>query len=94
MPARRTWPGRPKTCWRFWVAEDEAPGSGAMIARLRRLGRVLAIISLLFGGLFVVLARKSASSGEAGEVAGALFWVAAVLQFALAFVLLWRGRRG
>lgn len=76
------------------MAEDKAPGSGAMIARLRRLGRVLAFISLAFGGIFVVLARKSAAAGEAGEVATALFWVAAILQFALAFVLLWRGRRG
>lgn len=65
-----------------------------MIARLRRLGRVLALIALLFGGVFVVLARRSASAGEAGEVASGLFWVAALLQFGLAFVLLWRGRRG
>jgi hypothetical protein len=72
----------------------EMPGSGEMIARLRRLGRVLAFISLLFGGIFVVLARKSAAGGEAGEVATGLFWAAALLQFGLAFVLLWRGRRG
>ena len=76
------------------MAEDENPGSGEMIARLRRLGRVLALISLVFGGLFVVLARRSAGSGEMADFASALFWVAAVLQFALAFVLLWRGRRG
>ncbi len=76
------------------MAEEEAPGSGAMIARLRRLGRVLALISLLFGGLFVVLARRSAGAGGVGDVAGVLFWVAAALQFALAFVLLWRGRKG
>jgi hypothetical protein len=76
------------------MAENDPATSGAMIARLRRLGRVLAGISLLFGGIFVVLARKSAAAGEAGAVATALFWVAAVLQFALAFVLLWRGRRG
>lgn len=69
-------------------------GSGEMIARLRRLGRIMALLSLAFGGLFVVLARRSAATGENGEVASALFWVAAMLQFALAFVLLWRGRRG
>ena len=77
---------------------DEAPESGAMIARMRRLGRVLAVLSLAFGGAFVVLARRSAAAGVAGnsgaEVASALFWGAAVLQFALAFVLLQRGRRG
>jgi hypothetical protein len=76
------------------MADEDQPGSGEMIARLRRLGRVLAFISLLFGGLFVMLARRSAASGEAGEVATALFWVAAILQFGLAFLLLWRGRRG
>lgn len=76
------------------MAEEEAPGSGVMVARLRRLGRVLAALSLVFGGLFVVLARRSAGSGDMGDAASALFWVAAVLQFALAFVLLWRGRRG
>ena len=76
------------------MAEDDAPGSGEMVARLRRLGRVLALISLLFGGLFVVLARRSAALGDTGQVASALFWVGAILQFALAFVLLWRGRRG
>ncbi|WP_310475496.1 hypothetical protein [Sandarakinorhabdus sp.] len=70
-----------------------------MITRLQQLGRVLAFISLLFGGAFVVLARRSAATGENGEVASVLFWVAAVLQFALVFVLLWRrlprgGRRG
>ncbi len=76
------------------MADGEPPvGSGAMIARLRRVGRVLAILSLLFGGAFVVLARRSASA-SGGDIASALFWVAAVLQFALAFVLLWRGRRG
>ncbi len=69
-------------------------GSGEMIARLRRLGRIMALLSLAFGGLFIVLARRSAATGENGEVASALFWVAAMLQFALAFVLLWRGRRG
>jgi hypothetical protein len=73
---------------------DDTPGSGAMIARLRRLGRVLAFISLFFGGVFVVLARRSSDAGESGEVATALFWGAAILQFGLAFVLLWRGRRG
>lgn len=77
----------------------EMPGSGEMIARLRRLGRVLAFISLFFGGVFVVLARRSGAAGESGEVATALFWGAAILQFALAFVLLWprllkTGRRG
>ncbi len=76
------------------MAEDGATGSGDMVARLRRLGRVLALISLVFGGLFVVLARRSAALGEPGQVASALFWVGALLQFALAFVLLWRGRRG
>jgi len=76
------------------MAEEQPPGSGAMIARLRRLGRVMALIALVFGGLFVVLARRSAGSGEMADFASALFWVAAVLQFALAFVLLWRGRRG
>ncbi len=65
-----------------------------MIARLRRLGRVLAVLSLLFGAMFVMLARRSAATGESGAVAGVLFWVAAGLQFALAFVLLRRGRRG
>ena len=74
--------------------DDTAPGSGAMIARLRRLGRIMALLSLAFGGVFVVLARRSAAAGANGEVASGLFWVAAVLQFALAFVLLWRGRRG
>ena len=69
----------------------EMPGSGEIIARLRRLGRIMAILALAFGGVFVVLARRSAA---AGEVASILFWVAAVLQFALACVLLWRGRRG
>jgi hypothetical protein len=72
----------------------EMPGSAEMIARLRRLGRVLAFISLLFGGIFVVLARRSSAAGENGEIATVLFWGAAILQFALAFVLLWRGRRG
>jgi hypothetical protein len=76
------------------MAEEDAPTTGAMIARLRRLGRVLAFISLLFGGIFVMLARRSAGIGETGEVAKLLFWAAAVLQFALAFLLLWRGRRG
>ncbi|MBU6165829.1 MAG: hypothetical protein KGQ52_06815 [Alphaproteobacteria bacterium] len=76
------------------MAEEEAPGSGAMVARLRRLGRVLALISLLFGGLFVVLARRSAALGDNGEIASALFWVGALLQFALAFMLLRRGRKG
>lgn len=72
----------------------EEPGSGEMIARLRRLGRIMALLSLAFGGVFVVLARKSGASGESGEIAAGLFWAAAILQFALAFVLLWRGRRG
>lgn len=76
------------------MAEEQPPGSGEMIAQLRRLGRIMAILSLAFGGVFVVLARRSAAAGENGEVASGLFWVAAVLQFALAFVLLWRGRRG
>ena len=65
-----------------------------MIALLRRLGRIMAILALAFGGVFVVLARRSAGSGENSEIASGLFWVAAVLQFAVAFVLLWRGRRG
>ncbi|WP_439546377.1 hypothetical protein [Sandarakinorhabdus sp.] len=69
-----------------------ADRSGRLIGRLRWLGRVLAILSLLFGAAFVVLARRSA--GAAGGIPSALFWVAAVLQFGLAFVLLWRGRRG
>jgi hypothetical protein len=69
---------------------EEPPSSGDIIARLRRLGRIMAMLSLAFGGVFVVLARRSAGS----EIASGLFWVAAVLQFALAFVLLWRGRRG
>jgi len=34
---------------------DDMPGSGEMIARLRRLGRVMAILALAFGGAFVVL---------------------------------------
>ena len=80
------------------MAEEPSPGvdqgSGELIARLRRLGRIMAVLALAFGGLFVVLARRSAAAGENGEVASALFWVAAVLQFALAFVLLQRGRRG
>jgi hypothetical protein len=88
----------PIICWCCSMAEepspDDMPGSGEMIARLRRLGRVMAILALAFGGVFVVLARRSAAAGENGEVASGLFWVAAVLQFALAFVLLWRGRRG
>jgi hypothetical protein len=54
----------------------------------------MAILALAFGGAFVVLARRSAAAGENGEVASGLFWVAAVLQFALAFILLQRGRRG
>lgn len=66
-----------------------------MVARLRRIGRVLAALSLLFGGLFVMLARRSAASaGEAAGLVSGLFWGAAVLQFALAALLLWRGRRG
>lgn len=65
-----------------------------MVARLRRLGRILALLSLAFGGVFVVLARRSAAAGDNGQVASGLFWVAAVLQFGLAFILLWRGRRG
>ena len=77
------------------MAEDEeSPGSGAMVERLRRLGRVLAILSLAFGAVFVVLARRSGAAGETGQLASGLFWAAAALQFALAFVLLWRGRRG
>jgi hypothetical protein len=75
------------------MAEEPAPGinqgSGEMIARLRRLGRIMALLALAFGGVFVVLARRSAAAGENGEVASGLFWVAAVLQFALAFILLW-----
>ena len=94
MPARLLWQRRPIICWRCSMAEDEQPGSGVMVARMRRLGRVLALIALVFGGLFVVLARRSAGAGDMTDVASALFWVAAVLQFALAFVLLWRGRRG
>jgi hypothetical protein len=88
-------PMMPIICWRCSMAEEpppgEMPGSGEIIARLRRLGRIMAILALAFGGVFVVLARRSAA---AGEVASILFWVAAVLQFALACVLLWRGRRG
>ena len=49
----------------------------------------MAVLSLAFGGAFVVLARRSNDS----EIAAGLFWVAAVLQFALAFLLLWRGRQ-
>jgi hypothetical protein len=64
----------------------EAP----IIARLRRIGRVLAVVSLAFGGAFVVLARRN--TGLADGMISALFWGAAVLQFALAFVLLRRGR--
>ena len=71
---------------------DAGPESGVMIVRLRRLGRVLALLSLAFGAAFVALARRS--SGMADGLISALFWGAAVLQFALAFVLLWRGRRG
>ena len=67
---------------------------GRLIARLRRLGQVLALVSLGLGAVFVVLARRSGAAGEAGELARWLFWAAAVLQFALAFVLLRRGRRG
>lgn len=66
----------------------------ALITRLRRLGLGLALISLVFGGLFVVLARRSAALGDNGEIASALFWVGALLQFALAFMLLRRGRKG
>ena len=68
----------------------EAP----MIARLRRLGRVLALVSLGLGAAFAVMARRSGAAGEAGDIARWLFWAAAALQFALAFVLLRRGRRG
>lgn len=64
----------------------------SLVTRLRWIGRVLAVLSLLIGGMFVVLARRSA--GEASGIPSALFWVAAVLQFACVFVLLWRGRRG
>lgn len=73
---------------------EPPPGSGAMIARLRRMGRVMAVLSLLFGAIFVVLARRASGAGEAGSIASGLFWAAALLQFALAFILLWRGRRG
>ena len=65
-----------------------------MIARLRRLGRIMAILSLIFGGVFVVLARRSTAAGDSGQVASGLFWIAAVLQFGLALVLLRRRRRG
>jgi hypothetical protein len=73
------------------MAEPASPDPTPLVARLRRIGRVLIVLSLLFGAAFVVLARRSA--GAAGGFASALFWGAAVLQFALAFVLLWRGRR-
>ncbi len=76
------------------MAEDTGPdpGSGAMIARLRRMGRWLALLSLLFGGVFVVLARRSGDMADG--IISVLFWAAAGLQFALAFLLLWRGRGG
>lgn len=66
----------------------EAP----IVVRMRRLGRVLALVSLAFGGAFVVLARRNA--GVADGVISGLFWGAAVLQFGLAYLLLRRGRRG
>ena len=77
----------------------DAGPPGTLITRLRRLGRIVALLSLGFGGVFVVLARRSAAAGESGEIAAGLFWVAAALQFALAFALLLprllgRGRRG
>jgi hypothetical protein len=59
-----------------------------MIARLRRLGRIMALLALAFGAVFVVLARRSTGN----EIAAALFWGAAILQFVLAFVLLRRQR--
>lgn len=65
---------------------------GRLVRRLRRIGRVLAMLSLLFGAAFVILAQRSA--GQAGGLASGLFWVAALLQFGLAFLLLWRGRQG
>lgn len=74
------------------MAEPADQGSAPLLTRLRWLGRVLAVLSLLFGAAFVVLARRSAGAG--GGFASALFWVAAVLQFATVFVLLWRSRRG
>lgn len=64
---------------------------GRLVRRLRWLGRGLAALSLMFGAAFVVLARRSA--GTADGLPSALFWLAALLQFALAFVLLSRGRR-
>jgi hypothetical protein len=73
---------------------DQSPGAGDIIARLRWLGRLFALLALGFGGVFVVLARRSAGMGETGQVASIFFWISAVLQFALAIVLLWRGRRG
>ncbi|WP_353217881.1 hypothetical protein [Sandarakinorhabdus sp.] len=65
-----------------------------LAARLRWLGRVLAVLSLLFGAAFVVLARRSAGSSDAATLASGLFWGAAVLQFALALLLLSRRRKG
>lgn len=64
----------------------EAP----VVARLRRIGQLLALVSLAFGGAFVVLARRNADIVDG--MVSALFLGAAVLQFALAFVLLRRGR--
>jgi hypothetical protein len=74
------------------MAEPASQTPTPLVTRLRWIGRALAVLSLLFGAAFVVLARRSA--GQAGGVPSALFWLAAVLQFALALVLLWRGRRG
>lgn len=68
---------------------DAAPGR--LVSRLRWLGRGLAVLSLLFGAAFVVLARRTA--GAADGIPSALFWLAAVLQFGLVIVLLSRGRR-
>lgn len=64
-----------------------------LAVRLRWFGRVLAALSLLIGGAFVVLARRSAGTSDAATLASGLFWGAAVLQFGLALVLLSRRRR-
>ncbi|MEI6486590.1 MAG: hypothetical protein WCO11_10025 [Sphingomonadales bacterium] len=62
-----------------------------LVARLRRLGRGLGLLSLLLGAVFIVLARRSGDVG--GDVARWLFAGAALLQFALAWLLLRTGSR-
>lgn len=72
----------------------DPPGSSAMIARLRWLGRWRVGIALIAAALFGWLAwRAPAAWPVGGDVLRALFGAAGAMQLLVAIALLWQLRR-